>query len=364
MSVHETVLICNAGSASLKLSVIAAADETPTHADLQGDADSLLQQYKDWLNNTAETAIVLHRIVHAGEVTEKPQKLDADLKSRIRHWQHIAPLHNPLALDLIELTEQCWPTASQYAIFDSGLFNELPKLAKKYALPPDISTAWPIQRYGFHGLAHRSQIRTLQQQGDFKRVISLQLGGGTSAAAWLNNQVIDTTMGFSPLEGLPMGSRSGTVDPGILLHLLAAQSLSPESLQKLLYSESGLKALSGGMTDMRDLLASKTEAAEFAVSYYCYQLRKVIGAYAAILGGIDAVTIGGGIGEHQATVRTQIFADMAHLSLTLSETANKRARGVTALHDGQSATAIWLTPVDEASEMLHQYTTFRHLHRL
>ena len=370
---NETWLVCNAGSASLKLCLTDVGTGLLMQTTLENDPDQEWeQQLSQWLSNIEhssehdikQAAIVLHRIVHAGAVSESPVKLDASVKARIRHWQSLAPLHNPPALKLIATIERMWPDCVQFAVFDSGLYSELPDLSRRYALPDTISSKWPIQRYGFHGLAHRSQMRTLQQQGDFKRVISLQLGGGTSATAWLDGKPVDTTMGFSPLEGLPMGSRSGSIDPGILLHLLQNESCSIANLEQILSCESGLKALSGGTADMRDLINNSSIEAQFAVAYYCYQIRKLLGSYIAILGGLDAVTIGGGIGENQPLVRNNIFSAMAHLSLVLDETINSSASGTCALHDSNSSVAIWLTPVDETFEMMNQYSTYKRLHRL
>lgn len=360
----ESVLLCNAGSASLKVEQGELSASTRELVDFAGSHSDILSGFEAWLNARPESAVVLHRIVHAGAVTESPCKLDEELIARIHHWHSLAPLHNGLALDLIAMVGMRWPVSEQFAIFDSGLFSDLPAVSKYYPLPSELSPRWPIQRYGFHGLAHRSQMRTLQGLGSFERVITLQLGGGTSAAAWRNNQVIDTTMGFTPLDGLPMGHRSGGIDPGILLHLLENESADAKTLRQLLNENSGLQALSGGISDMRELLASKTESARFAVDYYCYQLRKQIGSYIAILGGLDAISIGGGIGEHQSVIRSRIFEGLSHLSLSLCELSNANAKGVTALHEPGMTPEIWLTPIDEAAEMLQQFTHFRRLHRL
>lgn len=360
----ERVLLCNAGSSSLKVQICNPSGTRIEEISFSAGPAEIMARFRDWLASQSEITVVLHRIVHAGAVTERAQKLDDALCAQIRHWSTLAPQHNSLALELIAVVNRQLPLCEQLAVFDSGLFSALPALARVYPLPPHLSRNWPIQRYGFHGLAHRSQFRTLQQQGSFDRVITLQLGGGTSVTAWYKQEVIDTTMGFTPLEGLPMGSRSGSVDPGILLHLLQNEGHSPDSLHALLHTQSGLQALSGVSSDMRELLKSTSPSAQFAVDYYCYHLRKVIGSYSAILGGIDAVTIGGGIGEHQAAIRQKIFQDMSHLSLALDVSANAQARGVCSLHTTDSPAAIWLTPVDEAAEMLQHYSQYKRFHRL
>lgn len=360
----ERVLLCNAGSSSLKVQISDLSGARIEAHEFAGDPAALVAGFREWLGLQSDLTVALHRVVHAGAVTEQAVKLDEKLCERIRHWSPLAPLHNSLALAVVAVIAQQWPVCEQLAVFDSGLYADLPALSRAYALPPDISQRWPVQRYGFHGLAHRAQFRLLQNQGTFDRVITLQLGGGTSATAWSKGKAVDTTMGFSPLEGLPMGSRSGSVDPGILLHLLQNENYAAESLQDLLNNRSGLMGLSGESSDMRDLLASASAAAKFAVDYYCYQLRKIIGSFVAILGGIDAVTLGGGIGEHQAVIRHKIFAGMSHLSLSLDEAKNSQAHGACSLHTADSGAAIWLAPVDEAAEMLLQYAQFKRLHRL
>ena len=360
----ERVLLCNAGSASLKVQIGDLSGARIEASEFAGDAAALVASFREWLRLRSDLTVALHRVVHAGAVTEQAMKLDEKLCERIRHWSPVAPLHNSLALDVVAVIAQQWPLCEQLAIFDSGLYADLPALSRVYALPTDLSTHWPVQRYGFHGLAHRAQFRLLQNQGTFDRVITLQLGGGTSATAWCKGKVVDTTMGFSLLEGPPMGRRSGSIDPGILLHLLRNENYTEKSLQGLLNNCSGLKGLSGESSDMRGLLANSSAAAKFAVDYYCYQLRKHIGAFVAILGGIDAVTIGGGIGEHQAIVRQKIFEGMSSLSLSLDKAKNSQAQGACSLHAADSGAAIWLAPVDEAAEMLLQYAQFKRLHRL
>lgn len=360
----ERVLLCNAGSSSLKLLGTDLAREKSEEILFSGSQDEIFAAFESFLTSHQRPDIVLHRIVHAGSVSEAPEKIDSELRARIKHWQPLAPLHNTLALALIDAIDKQWPDSQQLAIFDSGLFSQLPPHSRRYALADNVSPQWPVQRYGFHGLAHRSQMRALQSQGSFQRVITLQLGGGSSAAAWLGGVVLDTSMGFTPMEGLPMGSRSGSIDPGIVLHLISNENMSLESVQELLNDKSGLKALSGGVADMRELLASEAKSARFAVEYYCYHLRKLIGSYIAILGGIDAVTIGGGIGENQAEIRNLLLQNLEHLCIEFDESANVAANGLSALQKPGSTTQVWLTPVDEADEMLRQYKHYMHLHRL
>lgn len=360
----QSVLVCNAGSSSLKL---AGCEVRHNNFDLrwqissEGNADELCNNLRTELSRRECPQAVLHRIVHAGLVQEEPQRLDDALLARISHWAALAPLHNHLALRLIDTISQQCPQVSQFAVFDSGLYARLPAVASRYALPGDLSPLWPLRRYGFHGLAHRSQWRSVQQSNAVvgqpmpRRLITLQLGSGCSVTTWRDNQTIDTTMGFTPLEGVVMATRSGSIDPGILLHLLGNEGMTVAELSALLTKESGLAALADGGGDMRRILALATAESEAAVHHFCMQIRKAVGAAIAVLGGVDAISIGGGIGEHQPQVRAGILDGLEELGIALDSTRNFAAQGLTALHHDDSRAQIWLTPVNEVTEMICQY---------
>lgn len=233
------VLLCNAGSSTLKLLPRQVGPAKDSYADIvqfSGTEETLPHVLAQALANQLEPRAVVHRIVHAGAVSEQAQLMDDATLERIAHWSVLAPLHNPLALKLHEVMRQSWPHVPQYAVFDSGLYAQLPPEAARYALPDSLSPHWPLRRYGFHGLAHRNQWRNThaasQKAGIAtpKRFISIHLGGGCSMSAWLDDRVIDTSMGFTPLEGMMMSTRSGSVDPGILLHLLQQEAMSAEDL--------------------------------------------------------------------------------------------------------------------------------------
>ncbi len=354
-----TVLVCNAGSTSLKLTLYQGSKQMLDTIQLTGDSKQLSSGYSIFLTQHDSSMVVLHRIVHSGAVDEKPKRIDQQLKATIRHWQHLAPLHNNLALKLIKLTENLWPKAKQYALFDSGLFYDLPSNSQNYAIPPLLSPLWPIRRYGFHGLAHRHQWNILQKTKRFTTTVTLQLGGGCSATAWKNRQVMDTTMGFSPLDGLVMSTRCGAIDPSILLHLIQHEEYSADQLYKLLNQQSGLKGLSGKSEFMPLLLQDKGAEAELAVDHFCYQIQKTIGAFYVVLGGIDAISFGGGIGENQAIIREKIMAPLSSLSMQMNKSKNHNAgQGHQPLQTDGSATEIWKIQVDESKEMLNQYQTF------
>ncbi len=389
----QVVLICNAGSSTLKLAVleIAESDQRVTvesaiertiertidSADdsaeyhildtvaFSGCADTLRKSLQDYLTRwparTPKPAAILHRVVHAGLVAEQASLLDQQTLQQIAHWSPLAPLHNALAQNIIAYLSTAWPAAKQYAIFDSGLYEHLPAVARHYALPEALSSRWPIQRYGFHGLAHRSQWRqvnrlhTQAQNPVPQRLISVQLGGGCSITAWCEGKVIDTSMGFTPLEGLPMANRSGSIDPGILLHLLQNEGMSAAGIAALLNGKSGLASIAGSDGDIRQLIANTTPQTELAIAHYCYQIRKHVGAAIAVLGGIDAISFGGGTGEHQAGVRGQVLSGLQDLGIELDSALNQRAQGTTFLHSKNSQTAICLTVVNELDEMIRQY---------
>jgi len=344
----------------LKIARWSASNNGLWNSTHEGSSEQIDEILRNYLDNNRPCNTILHRIVHAGDVEEGPQRITPDLLARISHWQAVAPLHNSLALNLIKLTQALWPSSESYALFDSALYSQLPQVSRNYALPEGLSQQWPIKRYGFHGLAHRAQWALLDQRKPYQRVITLQLGSGCSATAWLGDKVVDTTMGFSPLEGLSMATRCGNIDANIVLHLLEhEEGFTISKLRNLLTEESGLKGLSGISGDMRELLSCTDEKATLAIDHFCYQIQKVIGSYIAVLGGVDAITFGGGIGEHHAVIRNTILSPLKNLSIILDEEKNAQAEGFTSLHAHNSQTELWLTPVDEMGEMLGQFLRYK-----
>lgn len=357
----QDVLLCNAGSTTLKLQRRGLAEQVPSWGQqFSGTPDALVAALDDVLGRSTAPLAVAHRIVHAGSVTEQPRVIDSALLEQVAHWSVLAPLHNPLAISLIEKFRHKWPELPQYAVFDSGLYSELPEHAALYALPASLSPRWPLRRYGFHGLAHRNQwrqVRTASMADGLPpppRLISLHLGGGCSLSAWRDNRVIDTSMGFTPLEGLIMATRGGSIDPGILLHLLQQEGMSAGDLSALLSTRAGLASAAGTDGDIRQLLRAGTPQANALLTMYCYQIRKAIGAAVAVLGGLDAISIGGGVGEHQALIRQWVLGDLAAFGVVMDERYNIDAKGLSKLHLAESRVALWLTPVNEFDEMFRQ----------
>jgi acetate kinase len=303
----------------------------------------------------AEIAVVAHRVVHGGQRFKEPCLLDAEAERAIAELAELAPLHNPAALRWIRACrEVLGPEVPQAGVFDTAFFAGLPEVAATYALPGDLSRRHGIRRFGFHGLAHQSMgrrwraLRPDVEQGG--RVISLQLGSGASVTAVDRGDPRDTSMGFSPLEGLVMATRSGDVDAGVLTFLQRVEGLSADALEEMLNRSSGLLGVSGFSSDMRELLASEAPAARLAVELYCYRARKYLGAYLAVLGGADAVLFGGGVGEHAASVRERILTGLEWCGIALDAEANRAATGQEArISAPESRTEVWVLPVDEAT---------------
>lgn len=297
-------------------------------------------------------AAIGHRIVHGGTDFTAPTPLDAAALARLRDIARLAPLHLPPALRVIEDCAMRLPGIPSIGVFDTAFFHALPAPARRYAVPADWSEALGLRRYGFHGIAHRDMWdcaqRTLGARA--RRVISFQLGNGCSAAAVLDGAPQDTSMGYTPLEGLVMGTRGGDLDPGILLELLD-RGWTREALHEALHHRSGLLGVSGLSANMAELLAAASKGhagAKLAIDLFVHRARKYLGAYLAALGGADAVAFGGGIGEHAQEIRRRICADMDWCGLRLDEAANAGCVGGGALvSDASSTIAVVVCAVDE-----------------
>jgi acetate kinase len=276
-----------------------------------------------------------HRVVHGGDLFARPTLLVADVIAGIDSLRAVAPLHNPPALEVIRACREALGSAlPMVAVFDTAFHATIPPAAHSYALPADWVRAHGIRRYGFHGLAHRSMYERFQSLHSAtaagNHVVTLQLGNGCSAAAIRDGVSIDTSMGYTPLEGLIMATRCGDVDPGAVVRLAAA-GVNAAELDDRLNNESGLRALSGASGDMRTLLALEAkghDGARLAIEAFCLRARKYLGAYLAALGGADAVLFGGGIGEHAPPIRERICGPMGWCGLQLDTRANAAAVGV------------------------------------
>lgn len=303
---------------------------------------------------------VAHRIVHGGRSLVAPCLIDTSVEAEIDRLSTLAPLHNPLALDWIQTCRKALGSrVSQIAVFDTAFYASLPPVAATYALPRDLCRQYSLRRYGFHGIAHQAiwrrwrQLRPKVKEGG--RLISLQLGAGCSITAVDHGQPKDTSMGFSPLEGLVMATRSGDLDPGLITYLQREHGLKLDEIEHILNTASGLLGVSGKSDDMRILLKMENPEARLAISLYCYRARKYVGAYLAVLGGADAVIFGGGVGENSPSVREWILKDMKWCGIELDTQANATAVG----REGRISTVtsridVWVVPVDEAAVLAQE----------
>lgn len=354
------LLTVNTGSSSVRLDLFEARGTgvAPTVASYHEPLDRLPEVVlREFLRDGDARAlqVITHRVVHGGARFTAPCRIDDAVEQEIERLAPLAPLHNPQALAWIRACRAlCGAQVPQVAVFDTAFFTALPKTAHTYALPHALAAQHAIRRYGFHGLAHQALWQRWcalePRRAGRGRVISLQLGAGCSISAIADGVPQDTSMGFSPLEGLVMATRCGDLDPGVLLYLQRECGMSREALDHLLSEESGLLGVSGSSADMRVLLASSEPQARLAVDLYCYRARKYIGAYLAVLGGADAILFGGGVGEHAPEIRARILQGLAWAGVEIDATRNHAALGVEAriAHAG-SPVAVWVLPVNEAA---------------
>jgi len=375
----ETVLVMNAGSSSIKMSLFnvtppaeltlalrgqiegiatahprlslersdgtALADST-VHAGEAVDHRGAMAVFAKALAGLPERAAVDavgHRVVHGGVTYSKPVVLDEDVLRSLESLVSLAPLHQPHNLAAIRAAAERLPGVPQVACFDTAFHRAHPKIADVYALPWHLYEGG-VRRYGFHGLSYEYVASVLPSEIASGRVVVAHLGSGASMCALRAGQSMDSTMGFTAVDGLPMGTRTGQLDPGILLYLLE-QGMSPKDIEALLYRKSGLLGLSGVSNDMRELLASADARAAFAVDYFVYGVTKQLGALAATLGGLDAMVFTAGIGERSAIIRARVCQAAAWLGVELDEAANAR-HGPRISRPGSRVSA-WVIPTNE-----------------
>lgn len=293
-----------------------------------------------------------HRVVHGGERYVRPVPVDDRVLAELEAISYLAPLHNPQSLEGIRTARDLFPGLPQVAVFDTAFHATLPEHAYRYAVPERYYREHGIRRYGFHGLNHRhvsERAAARLGRGDL-RLVSLHLGNGCSACAVRSGCSVDTSMGLTPLAGLVMGTRAGDVDPSVPLRLLELGYTAAE-VDTLLNHESGLKALSGGLTDMRDIEAAAAggdHAAILAFTLFCYRARQYVGAYAAALGGLDALVFTAGIGEHSASVRAEVCRGLEHLGVRVDPELNRSAAGTECDLAPRGAPArVLVVPADE-----------------
>jgi acetate kinase len=289
------VLVVNAGSTSLKLSLVRPDESSEPVASLDAIPDGV--------------GAVAHRIVHGGELFHEPVVIDARIERELEGLAEIAPLHNAPALDALAEARRALPNVPHVAVFDTAFHATIPQEAFTYAVPARWRDDWGIRRYGFHGLS----VQWVAEQVPVPRLVVCHLGGGCSVTAVRDGRSVDTTMGFSPLSGVPMATRSGSIDPEIGLHLQRIGELGLEEIEHALEHESGLLGLSGLSSRVEELERSSEPAAQFALTVFVYRVAWYVGAMATALGGIDAIAFTGGVGEGSERIRNEICGRLRFL---------------------------------------------------
>src|SRR5512135_1945199 len=376
----RVVLVLNTGSSSVKFSVFSVGDgglhrlsrgkfeeigtaprfsttvEGEASADAHFSAEEVATQEDavhrifDWLEvhgTGLEIMAVGHRVVHGGPVYTEPVVVDERVLEVLTGFEPLAPAHQPHNLAPIRALAKARPDLPQVACFDTAFHRTAPRVAELYALPRDLFDAG-IRRYGFHGLSFEyvtDALRALDPVAAAGRLVIAHLGNGCSMAAVLAGKSLGNTMGFTALDGLPMGTRCGQIDPGVLIYLMQQRGMSLDRVEDLLYNHSGLRGLSGVSNDMRDLLASGQPDAQLAVDYFVDRIGRALGALAAVLKGLDALVFTAGIGEHAAEVRARVCRDAAWLGVALDDEANHR--GGPRISKGGPVPSVWVIPTNE-----------------
>jgi acetate kinase len=349
------------GESSYKFEIVG---ETPQDGKVAADNhEAATLKVIEWLSSHPDLGsvdAVGHRVVHGGDKFKSAVRIDEDVIESLNALCDLAPLHNPSSVSGIHAARKVLGTqVPMVAAFDTSFHQTIPDNAAIYALPYELSTKHHLRRYGFHGLAHQySAMRYGELTGkaaDQINIVTLHLGNGCSACAIRNGVSIDTSMGFTPLEGLVMGTRSGDLDPALVVHLARHEGL--DELENLLNTRSGLLGVSGISSDMRELTAVYKEnpRARLAIDVFCYRARKYLGAYLAALHGADAVVFSGGIGEHLPFIRKEICGGMEWCGLVLDQTQNESAIGTEGpISTAEARIQVFVIPSDEEAVIARQ----------
>jgi acetate kinase len=376
----QAILVLNAGSSSIKFCVFRLAAGAAVR-DLRGQVSGLgtaprftmlhgagtlasatlagpvnhtqalehiLAALREYLGGT-EIAGVGHRVVHGGLEFMAPTRVDAAVLARLGRYVPLAPLHQPHNLSAIRVMLDHMPAVPEIACFDTAFHRSVPEVAQLFALPPRFAAAG-IRRYGFHGLSYEyiaASLPGIDPRAAAGRTVVFHLGNGASMCALRAGHSVATTMGFTAVDGLPMGTRCGSLDPGVVLFLMDELKLGPREIEKLLYHESGLLGLSGISSDMRDLLASDAPSAALALEVFVYRAVRELGSLAAALGGLDAIVFTAGVGENQPEIRARILRQAAWLGVAIDDEAN--ARQGPCITAASSRVAAYVVPTDEES---------------
>jgi acetate kinase len=381
---REPILVINAGSSSVKFSVFETMPDRSLTAGAHGQVDGLgaktgtqarievadapgraltagtiaghdhqgaMTAIHDWFaaHVGSESGFdgVGHRVVHGGSTYTQPVRIDDHVLAALDKLVPLAPLHEPHNIAAIRAVAAVAPNVPQVACFDTAFHHDAPPLAQEFALPRAL-TAKGIRRYGFHGLSYEYIVSALPRAAPEcvgKKLVVAHLGNGASMCAIANGRSLASTMGFTAVDGLMMGTRTGTLDPGVILYLLAQEGMDAKAIEHLIYSQSGLLGVSGLSSDMRTLLASNRPEAKQAVDLFVYRIGRELGSLTAALGGLDAFIFTAGIGEHAAEIRARVCRAAAWIGITLDETAN--AAGGPRISRADSKVSAWVIPTDE-----------------
>lgn len=354
------VLVVNAGSSSLKLRLLGPEDEILATRDLALERGELRAEELDGaLDQIGEADAIGHRIVHGGRRFEAAVRIDAEVVAALAELTELAPLHQPAALAALDAVSRARPGVPAVACFDTGFHAGLPRAATTYALPAAWRERWEIRRYGFHGLSHAYAARRAAALTGAARTVTCHLGAGASLAAVSDGRSVDTTMGFTPLEGLVMATRSGSVDPGLLLWLLDRGGIGVEEMGWTLEHESGLTGLAG-TADMQEVLARAAageDASRLALEVYTHRLRAQIAAMAAALDGLDALAFTGGVGERAPEIRAAATAGLGFLGVQIDDERNRALGGDGEITGSQSAVRVLVVPAREDLEIARAVRT-------
>jgi acetate kinase len=392
----EKILVINVGSSSLKYSFYDTADESRhtkglverigldgtrlKHRGLKGEVKrelgkgdhaaafkamvaELTSKETGVVSSPAEVSVVAHRVVHGGEKFTEATLLNDELLAEMEKLNPLAPLHNPVIIAGIREMRKLFPAVPHVGVFDTAFHHTLPAYAFLYGLPYELYEKKAVRRYGFHGTSHNyvalRAAEFLKRRPNELRLVSCHLGNGASMCAVNHGRSVDTTMGFTPLEGLIMGTRCGDLDPGVLAFLEREEKLSASKREELLNKKSGLLGLSGISSDMREILKAADEGQQralLALKAYCYRVRKYIGAYVASMGGLDTVIFTGGVGQGSAVVRALVLQGLECMGITLDEKCNREARGdeISRISDDDSKVTVLVVPTDEERMMARE----------
>ncbi len=348
------VLVVNAGSSSLKLSSF-EGDERTGSETVERWSGGELGPIESFVRGLPDLEAVGHRVVHGGNDLTDSVRIDDDVIATIEGLNDLAPLHNPPAVAGMRDVGRLLPDVPAVACFDTAFHAGLPLAARTYALPREWNARWQLRRFGFHGLSHAYAVRRgaeiVARPLDGLRIVSCHLGAGASLAAVVGGRSVDTTMGFTPLEGLVMLSRAGSVDPGLLLWLVNQRGVSPDHLADVLSHESGLKGLSGTSGDLRDVLAGRADGdpdCALAFDVFVHRLRREIAAMTASAGGLDLLVFTGGIGEHEPDVRSAVADGLGYLGVALDPEANAAASADADItRQGASVSSVVVTAAED-----------------